>query len=99
MARLKQRLTRIETEAPVDDETSFATSFLRTLETWSAEQTLIKPGDDSTPEQVHRECEMLVEQVHSGEVDCTLTSLVRLAPRSVIYTIHEQAKIRYGDDI
>lgn len=100
MARQQQRLNRLEAvEAPpIDEETLLASKLLNTLETWSAERTLLPDGDDSTPEQVAKACKGLAEQVHSGDVEFSLSAMISLTPDAVFHTIEVEATRIYGDD-
>lgn len=87
MARIQQRLNRLEDVTPQDKERSTATWFLRLLECWQPEQTLIEDGDDSTAEQVTEQCLRLAEQVRAGEVEFTLSAMVRQAPSAMFCTL------------
>lgn len=98
MARIQQRLNRLEAVTPVDKEQSAATEFLKILESWVPEHTLFKEGDDSTPEQVRDQCLRVVEQVRAGKVDFTLSAIVELTPPAVFCTLDEIDKRGYGDD-
>ena len=98
MARIQQRLNRLEAVTPQDKEQSAATWFFGVLENWQAEQTIFKDGDDSTPKQVRDQCLKVVEQVRAGEVDFTMIAMVELAPPAVFHTIETEAKRIYGDD-
>lgn len=98
MARIQQRLSRLEGVTAQDKDQSTAASFLHMLECWQPEQTLFEDGDDSTPEQVRDQCLRLVEQVRAGEVDFTLSAMVRHAPPAVFCTLDAIDK-RFDDGI
>lgn len=98
MARIQQRLSRLEVVTPQDKERSTATWFLELLEGWQPELTLFEDSDDSTPEQVTDQCLRLAEQVRAGEVDFTLSAIIALAPPAVFCTLDAIDK-RFDDGI
>jgi hypothetical protein len=98
MARIQQRLNRLEAVTPEDKEQSTATEFLGILESWTPEHTLFESDDESTPEQVRDQCLRVVEQVRAGEVDFTLSAIVERTPPAVFHTLEVIAKRVYGDD-
>ena len=99
MARTQQRLARLEAAAaPDDSDRSTVTSWLEMLEGWKG---LFEDcdGDDEISESVRKDCERLVEQVRSGEVDHTLSAFIDHIPSQAMDLFVKNSRRIYGDDI
>lgn len=96
MPRMQQRLNRLEAATPDDNGRSTVTLYLEMLEDW---KTLFEDRDGEIPESVRRDCERLVEQVRSGEVDYTSAAIIDRIPPSVMSLFEKNAKRIYGPEI
>jgi hypothetical protein len=86
---------RLEAAAPDDGEESKVKSYVEMLEGWKG---LFEDSDREISESVRKDCERLVEQIRSGEVDHTESAFIDHIPSKAMDLFVKNVKRIYGDD-